>query len=66
MPTLRLILPLFLLLARVIAPPRFLQIVGAAVPLFSPLLVLGSLPFVVALVAAIRHAALHCGQSWLR
>jgi hypothetical protein len=41
-------LPEFLLLARVVAAPRFPQIVGAAVPLFSPTFVglLGLLPII--------------------
>src|SRR5215208_2250391 len=62
MHNLRLILPLFLLLARVIEPPRFLQLVGAAVPLFAQafvglLVLLPIPPLVIALAAAVRHAA---------
>ena len=56
MPPLRPILSAFFLLARMVTAPRFPQLVGAAVPLFSLVLVglLGSLPFV---VAAVCHAA---------
>src|SRR5215204_3915294 len=53
-------LPAFLLLARVIAPPRFLQIARAALLTFSPLLVLfprRSLTFFVG-PAPVRHATL--------
>src|SRR5215211_4503128 len=54
-------LPAFLLLARVIAPPRFLQIARAALLIFSPLLVLfprRSLTFFVVQPAPVRHATL--------
>src|SRR5215210_6025298 len=52
----------FLLLARMVATPGFLQLVGAPLFMFSPafVLLLGLLPLpplVVALVAAVRHAA---------
>src|SRR5215203_5747960 len=53
-------LPAFLLLARVVAPPRFLQIARAALLIFSPLGVLfprRPLTFFV-LAAPVRHATL--------
>jgi hypothetical protein len=58
-----------LMLARVVAAPRFHQIVGAALPQFSAAFVClpGFSPLpprAVALFAAVRHATiLHCGQS---
>src|SRR5215208_7463890 len=67
MPLLWPALPAFLLLARVIAAPRFPQIVGAAVPLFSPTFVgllslLALPPLTIALSTAVCTAALHCKQ----
>src|SRR5215210_1198449 len=68
-PSSRPILPDFLLLARVVAAPRFHQLVEPAVPVFSAAFVgfpgLPPLPpRPIPLVAAVRHAALHCGRSW--
>src|SRR5215210_5075682 len=62
-PSCRPILPVFLMLARVVAAPRFHQLVEAAIPLFSAAFVgLPSLPPLppraIALFAAVRHATL--------
>src|SRR5215204_3911715 len=51
-------LPAFLLLARVIAPPRFLQIARAALLIFSPLLVLFPRRPLTFFVGPVRHATL--------
>src|SRR5829696_7991351 len=52
----RAVLPAFLLLARVIAPPRFLQLVGAPLLIFSPLGLLFSRRPLTFFVPPVRHA----------